>query len=129
MFSPNPPDYHANSCANLGTLWDLPIVRGKTRLNILVLLTPLFYGVGPHHFDSTYIWSYKGLLVGTDPVALDSVGVHLFQNKRREFFGKNKPIKPSAHHIAFADKKYNLGNSDLNDIEIVKLGWQDNILI
>lgn len=129
MFSPDPAKYHGNSCAGLGALWDLPIVKGKTRLNILVLLTPLFYGIGPHHFDRTYTWPYMGLLVGTDPVALDSVGLRLFQAKRKAYFGEDKPIKPTAHHIALADKKYNLGTSDLNKIELVKLGWQEGVLI
>ncbi|UCD94351.1 MAG: hypothetical protein JSU69_11415, partial [Candidatus Zixiibacteriota bacterium] len=88
-----------------------------------------FYSVGPHHFDTTYVWSYNGLLVGTDPVALDSIGLSIFQAKRRVFFGKEKPIKPSAHHIAFADKKYGLGTSDPEKIELIRLGWKDDILI
>jgi len=129
MFSPNPPDYHDNACASLGALWDLPAVKGKTRLNVLVLFTPLFYGVGPHHFDKTYTWNYGGLAVGTDPVAVDSVGLRLFQAKRRDYFGQEKPIKPAAHHIAFADTRYHLGNSDPAKIELIKLGWQEGVLI
>ena len=129
MFIPSPPDYHGNSCADLGAIWQLPHVRGKTRLNVLVLLTPLFYGVGPHHFDTTYVWPYKGLLVGTDPVALDTVGLRIFQARRRAYFGEERPMKPSAHHIAFADKKYGLGTSDMEKIELIKLGWKDDILI
>ncbi|MCK4606307.1 MAG: twin-arginine translocation signal domain-containing protein [candidate division Zixibacteria bacterium] len=129
MFVPEPWKYHDNSCADLGAVWHLPIVKGKTRLNVLVLLTPLFYGIGPHHFDKTYIWSYNGLLVGTDPVALDSVGLRLFQAKRQAYFGEQRPIKPVAHHIAFADKKYGLGTSDPDRIELIKLGWQKDVLI
>ncbi len=129
MFVPEPWKYHDNSCADLGAIWRLPVVKDKTRLNVLVLLTPLFYGVGPHHFDKTYVWSYNGLLVGTDPVALDSVGLRLFQAKRQAYFGEQRPIKPVAHHIAFADKKYGLGTSDSDRIELVKLGWQEDVLI
>lgn len=129
MFVPEPWKYHDNSCADLGAIWHLPVVKDKTRLNVLVLLTPLFYGVGPHHFDKTYIWSYNGLLVGTDPVALDSVGLRLFQAKRQAYFGEQRPIKPVAHHIAFADKKYGLGTSDPDRIELIKLGWQKDVLI
>jgi len=129
MFSPNPPKYHPNSCADLGALWDLPIVKGKTRLNILVLLTPLFHGVGRHHFDKAFTWPYRGLLVGTDPVALDTVGLHLFAAKRREYFGDGRPLKPTAHHVAIADSKFHIGTSDLKKIEIVKRGWQEGALI
>ncbi|MCK4462201.1 MAG: twin-arginine translocation signal domain-containing protein [candidate division Zixibacteria bacterium] len=129
MFDPNPPNYHDNACAPLGKLWELPIVKGKTRLNVLVLLTPLFYGVGPHHFDKTYTWVYGGLAIGTDPVAVDSVGLRLFQAKRKEYFGRERPIKPAAHHIAFADTRYHLGASDPSKIDLVKLGWEEGVLI
>ena len=44
------------------------------RLNILVMLTPQFHGVGPHSFSSRFTWPYGGLLVGTDPVAVDATG-------------------------------------------------------
>jgi len=129
MFVPRPSKYHGNSCEDLGAIWNLPIVKGKTRLNLLVMLQPLFHGVGRHHFDSTYTWQYKGLLVGTDPVALDAVGVRIFQAKRLAYFGKERPLKPPAHHIVFAETKHKVGTSDLRKIELVKLGWKEGILI
>lgn len=129
MFVPNPENYHGNSCANLGAIWSLPACKDKTRLNVLVLLTPLFYGVGPHHFDTTYVWGYKGLVVSTDPVAADTVGLQIFQAKRKEYFGEDKPIQPTAHHIAIAGQKFNLGVGDPAKIDLVKLGWQEGILI
>jgi hypothetical protein len=129
MFIPSPPDYHGNSCADLGAIWHLPMVKDKTRLNILVMLTPLFYGVGAHHYDRTYVWPYKGLIVGTDPVACDTTGLRIFQAKRKAFFGEDRPVKPTAHHIAFADKKYKLGNSETGKIDLIKIGWEKDILI
>lgn len=129
MFVPRPSKYHDNSCEDLGSIWNLPVVKDKTRLNVLVMLEPLFHGVGRHHFDATYTWQYKGLLVGTDPVALDAVGVKIFQAKRLAYFGEERPLKPPAHHIAFADTKHGVGTSDMRKIEIVKLGWKEGILI
>lgn len=129
MFVSRPSQYHGNSCADLGAIWNLPRVKGKTRLNVLVLLQPLFYGIGRHHFDPTYTWDYKGILVGTDPVALDAVGLRLFQAKRLAYFGEERPLKPPAHHIVFADTKHKVGTSDLRKIELVKLGWKEGILI
>jgi hypothetical protein len=93
------------------------------------MLTPLFHGVGPHHFDPTYIWRYNGLLLSTDPVACDTMGLRIIQEKRREYFGKNRPLQPVAHHIALADKRYGLGTSDLEKIELVRLGWEEDALI
>ncbi len=128
-FVPHPPDYHPDSCADLGAMWHLPSVKDKTRLNVLVMLTPLFYGVGPHHFDTTYVWRYGGLLIGTDPVAVDTVGLQIFQAKRRAHFGEDKPVRPAAHHIAFADTRHKLGTADPEMIDLIKLGWEEDILI
>jgi len=50
-FVNDPPSYHPDTCADLATIWNLPLVKGKTRLNILVMLTPLFQGSGPHHYN------------------------------------------------------------------------------
>ena len=129
MFTPRPDDYHDNSCADLAKLWEKPIIKGKTRLNILVLLTPLFHGVGAHHFDRKYLWAYNGLLMGTDPVAVDATGLRIIEARRGQFFGEYRPMKPPAHHIAYADIRHGLGVSDPNKIEFIKLGWQEGILI
>lgn len=87
-FVRKPSQFHPDTCADLATLWKLPFVEGKTRLNILVMMTPLFNGVGPHHYNKKYTWEYKGLLVGFDPVAVDSVGIRILQEKRRDFLKK-----------------------------------------
>ncbi len=128
IFSPNPSQYHPDSCANLAEVWSLPIAKGKTRLNVLVLLTPQFYGRGPHDYDPRHVWEYKGLAVSTDPVAVDAVGAHLLKTKRVAYFGEDKPITPTKH-IVVSDEKWHLGVSDLNRIELVKLGWKTDMLI
>ncbi|MFH1686379.1 MAG: DUF362 domain-containing protein [bacterium] len=129
MFVENPPDYHDNSCADLAAIWRLPIVKDKTRLNVLVMLTPLFHGVGPHHFDSKFTWPYGGLLVGTDPVAVDAIGLRILQLKRKEHFGEERAMKPVAHHIALADTRHGLGRADMNRIDLVRLGNEQSSLI
>jgi len=129
MFSEKPSSYHPDTCADLGALWKLPIVEGKTKLNILVMLTPLFHGVGPHHFNKEYTWKYNGLLVGFDPVAVDSVGIRILQEKRRQYFGEDRPINPPPKHIFIADTKYKIGTADPNKIELISLGWKNDILI
>jgi len=129
MFVPDPPRFHPDSCADLAALWQLPEVKGKTRLNILVMLTPLFHSVGPHGFNPAYVWRYNGLLVGLDPVAVDATGARVILAKRREFFGADRPINPLPKHIELADTRHHLGTADPNKIELVKLGWQEGILI
>jgi hypothetical protein len=129
MFVREPWKWHDDSCADLGGLWHLPVCAGKTRLNILVVLTPLFHGIGPHHFDPRHVWSYNGLLVGRDPVALDAVGVKLLAEKRKRFFDRPPRGGTSAKHVQLAQSRHRVGIADLDRIELLKIGWQEGILI
>jgi hypothetical protein len=129
MFTPQPSSYHGDSCADLAKLWELPGVKGKTRLNILVMITPLFHGVGSHHFNKEYTWPYQGLILGFDPVAVDAVGVRILEAKRKEYFKEDRPLNPPAKHIALADTRHHLGNADMSRIELVKSGWQEGLLV
>jgi hypothetical protein len=129
MFSEKPFSYHDDSCADLAKLWVLPEVKGKTRLNILLMLNPLFHGIGPHHYNKKFTWEYKGMLVGFDPVAVDSVGLRILQAKRREFFGEDSPLNPPAKHIMLADTRHHLGTADPEKINLVKMGWKEGLLV
>ncbi len=129
MFTPHPSHYHGNACENLGSIWQLPHVKGKTRLNILVMITPQFHGTGPHHFSREFLWSYCGLVVSTDPVAADATGAGIIQAKRNSFFGAEKPISPPPLHIAAADRKFGLGNCRAEQIQLIRIGPDKDILI
>ena len=129
MFVPAPWQYHGNACERLGAIWQKPQVAGKTRLNILVMLTPLFHGIGPHHYSSRYIWPYGGLIVSTDPVAADATGARIIEAKRNAFFDGSRPISPPPLHIAAADTRFGLGYSSPDRIELIRMGWEDQILI
>jgi hypothetical protein len=129
MFVREPWKWHDDSCADLGGLWNLPIVKGKTRLNVLVVLTPLFYGIGPHHFDPNHVWPYGGLLVGTDPVALDALGVKLLSARRREFFERPPRGGTSTKHVPLAETRHGAGIADLERIELIRIGPMEGALI
>jgi hypothetical protein len=128
-FSPSPASYHGDTCADLARLWELPLAKGKTRLNVLVMMTPLFHSVGPHAYNPEFTWPYKGLIVGTDPVAVDATGVRILLAKRREHFGEERPINPPPKHVFLADTRHGLGVADPDRIDLVKIGWQDGVLI
>ncbi len=127
-FVPDPSIYHPDSCADMAAIWGLPTVKGKTRLCVLVALTPLFWGRGPHHFDPRHVWPYKGIMVAFDPVAIDAVGAHLLRTKRLLHFGEEKPITPTTH-VAMAESRHGLGVADRNRINLIKLGWMKDALI
>jgi hypothetical protein len=129
MFTDNPPDYHGDSCATLGAIWQKPPVAGKVRLNVLVMLTPQFHSVGPHSFAKELTWPYYGLLVGLQPVPVDATGARILQAKRRQHFGADRPISPSPHHIEIAGSRYGLGPSDPAQIDLVRLGLAEDALV
>jgi hypothetical protein len=128
-FSSKWPANHPNNCEDLAQCFQLPMVKGKTRLNILSALTPQFHSRGPHSFDRRYVWEYKGLIVGTDPVAVDSVALRIIMAKRTEHFGSESRLPALPRHIRAADVKHGLGNSDPDNIQLIQLGWKEGILI
>lgn len=129
MFVKRPSEYHGDSCADLAKIWQLDHVKGKTRLNILVMLTPLFHGIGPHHFNKQFTWRYNGLIVGYDPVAVDSVGLRILHAKRADHFGTETPLNPPAKHILLADTRHKLGTANPEKIDLIKIGNQEEILV
>ena len=129
MFEALPFAFHGRFCSPLGKIWKRPDLQGKTRLNVLVLLTPLFHGIGPHHYDPQYIWPYRGMLFSQDPVAVDAIGREIIRAHRREYFGEERPFKPPTRHIDAAEKEHGIGVADLSKIELIKLGWTEGVLI
>jgi hypothetical protein len=129
MFGESQPAYHPDNCAALGSLFNLPQVKGKTRLNVLCALTPQYHGLGPHNFSRRYVWNYKGLIIGQDPVAVDTIGLRLIMAKRGKELGPGRELPPVPKHIQIADTKYGIGTSDPQKIELIKLGWSDEVMI
>ena len=129
MFVSTPWLYHTDACSPLASIWSKPVVKGKTRLNILSVIRTQFYGRGAHFFDRRYLSDYKGLIIGKDPVALDAIGARLLQLQRVAHFGEDRPLDTTPNHIFVADEKYKLGVSDLRRIEVVKLGWMEGVMI
>jgi Domain of unknown function (DUF362) len=129
MFVPEPQLYHGDSCADLAKIWYLPHVKDKTRLNVLVMFTPQFHNVGPHGFSPRHVWEYYGMLVGFDPVAIDTIGVQIIQEQRKIYFGEDRPLNPPAKHIPLADTRHKLGNADPKKINLIKIGYDKDILI
>jgi len=125
-FSPQPSRYHAPN-TNLGEIFLLPEVKGKTRLIVVDMLRP-YFGPGPQ-INPLHRWNYCGIMVATDPVAVDRVCLSVCQAKRNLFKGEEWPISPPPDNIYSADKNYKLGTSDPARIKLVKLGWDKDILI
>jgi hypothetical protein len=125
--SPKPSAYHFDGNSKLGELFLLPEVKGKTRLILVDALRP-YFGPGPQ-INPLHRWDYKGVMAGTDPVAVDTTALALCMAKRRLFKGEEWPVTPPPRFLAAADKEYKLGTSDPARIKVEKLGWDKDLFI
>ena len=80
----NPNKYHDNlGDPFIADVNMLPEIRNKTRLTITDALTTQYDGGPP--FMPQWAWQFNGLLVGFDPVALDTVAWDIIEKKRKPF--------------------------------------------
>ena len=126
-FGHNLSSYHSEGSSRLGEIWLKPEVKGKTRLVIVDALRP-YFGPGPQ-INPLHRWDYKGILAGTDPVALDTICLRICQMKRNLFRKEEWLITPPPKSIEAADTKYRLGTSDPSKIKIIRLGWEKEMLV
>ncbi|MBM4019994.1 MAG: DUF362 domain-containing protein [Planctomycetes bacterium] len=117
----NPAAYHGwepdRMPRSIPELNALPPLRSKTRLAIIDAIRPLFAG-GPVD-DPQYRWDYRGLIVSTDPVAAEAVGLRLLEAKRAEFRKKEWPMAAARLMLAHA-QEIGLGNADADRIDVVE---------
>jgi hypothetical protein len=127
MFSGRPQDFHEAGSAKLGEIWNMDAVRGKTRLILVDALTGLC-DKGPQ-VDPKYKWPYKGLIAGTDPVAVETVCLKIITEKRRLIKGEPWPLSPPPVCVEAADRTYGLGTSKWENISIERIGWMRDALV
>jgi hypothetical protein len=127
MYSDSPSSYHDENSAKLGEIWNLPHVKGKTKLILVDALYPLC-DKGPQP-DPRYKWAYSGLIAGTDPVAVETVCVKIITEKRKTIRGEPWPLSPPPICVGAADKVYGLGTSRMEQIQIKHYGWEDELLL
>jgi hypothetical protein len=100
-------------------IYNLPQIRQKVRLNIVIGLRMLYYG-GPE-VQEGYIHEYGALLFSTDPVALDRVVLELLRRQRRESpMPENTSDDISVAYLETAEAM-GLGYDDLNFIEYYQI--------
>ena len=112
----NPGRMHANNCSNPGIaeVNAIPIIRKKQKLIVSDALLMVVEG-GPR-WNRRFIRPFGGLLVGTDPVAIDAVAVSLMDELRKA--DGLEPLAPRVPHIGLAEQ-LGLGRGKLADIDLV----------
>ncbi|HIE52925.1 MAG TPA: DUF362 domain-containing protein [Armatimonadetes bacterium] len=116
----NPNEHHDNNCdPYIADLNSLPVIQEKTRLIVCDALQPIPEG-GPR-FSPRFRWDYAGLLLSTDPVALDYCGWRIIEERRREVgLRPLKQVGRPPRQLASA-AKLGLGTNDPHRIELVQI--------
>lgn len=127
LYSGMPRNYHDPNNAKLGEIWNLPSVKGKTKLVLVDALHPLC-DKGPQ-VDPRYKWAYNGLIAGIDPVAVETVCLRIIMEKRKLIRGEPWPLSPPPLCVEAADKDYGLGTSNWDNIKVENYGWEDGLLL
>jgi hypothetical protein len=127
LYSGSPSSYHKGNSSKLGEIWNFPFVKGKTKLVLVDSLYPLC-DKGPQP-DPRYQWAYKGLIAGTDPVAIETVCLKIITEKRKAIRGEPWPLSPPPICVEAADKVYGLGTSRMEQIKIEHYGWEHELLL
>lgn len=118
----NPNKLHENGCdpyvADLNTM---PVFRDKTRL-IVCDGTIGQYHAGPG-YKPHYSWKFSGIIVGTDPVAVDTVAWRIIEEKRAEagLPTLEEDGRPPAYIASAADPARGLGTDDITRIELIEI--------
>jgi uncharacterized protein (DUF362 family) len=114
----NPSSFHADGCSNPGIaeVNAIPIIRKKEKLVVsdALLIVP---ESGPR-WRRSFIRPFGGVIVGTDPVAVDAVALKIIDDARAAE-GMER-LAAQVKHLPLAEA-LGLGNSRLENIDLVSL--------
>jgi len=118
----NPNKFHNdNCCPGVADLNRLTPIRRKFRFVVADAMTGCFAG-GPM-FKPQFAWRYNGLMVASDPVAIDSTAWQIIERKRVER-GLNTLTQvgtPPKYIAVAADAQHRLGTDDPLRIALVEV--------
>ena len=119
----NPNKFHGTNCdPYVADLYMSPLIKEKSKLVICDAINVLFEG-GPTDYKSRFVWNYNGLIIGTDPVAVDQIGLMLLEEKRASaglppLAAVGRPVK---YITTAADPDHRLGVKDPEKIKVIEL--------
>ncbi len=118
----NPNKFHPNNCCpGVADLNLLQPIRSKFRFIVADAMTGCFAG-GPM-YKPQYVWKYNGLMVASDPVAIDNTAWQVIEKKRAER-GLNTLTQagtPPKYIAIAADPLHRLGTDDPSRIDLVEV--------
>lgn len=114
----NPSAYHLDACTDPGIpeINAIPLIREKQRLVICNALQAVYRG--GISWKPANAWPNGGIILGTDPVAVDRVCLKIL-NEKRLASGKNT-IDKRARHIRLS-AQLGIGVENLDEIDLVEI--------
>jgi hypothetical protein len=114
----NPSSFHLGACTHPGIpeINAVPVIRKKERLIICNALQAVYKG--GISWKPANAWPYGGIIMGTDPVAVDRVCLKIL-NEKRIRSGKGI-IDHRARHIILAEE-LGIGVANLDQIDLVEV--------
>jgi uncharacterized protein (DUF362 family) len=118
----NPDRLHGNNCCpGVADLNMLEPIRSKFRFVVADAMTGCFEG-GPG-YRPQYAWKYNGIMVASDPVAIDHTAWQIIERKRAERGLKTltQAGTPPKYIAVAADAQHRLGTDDPNRIALLEV--------
>ncbi|MEZ5195811.1 MAG: DUF362 domain-containing protein [Bacteroidales bacterium] len=114
----NPRDFHPNNATNPGIpeINAIPVIREKQKLIIADALLGVFDD-GPR-WNRDKLWVNNEIIIGTDPVAVDTVMMRILNRKRES--EELEPLDFNAIHLSLSEE-LGLGNHKLSNIDIQEI--------
>jgi hypothetical protein len=109
-----------------------PLMRQKARLHVLEAYQPLLEDTG-EQFPP--VWEYRGLLMSSDPVALDLIGLRILAAKQaqtRQAAGHERLVaaeKALDYLVPAGSRMYRLGHANPDNIDLQVIGTDKDLLI
>jgi len=118
----NPSTFHGwgtgDMAKSIAEVSNLEPIRKRTRLVIVDATRPLWDG-GPNDKPECR-WNFNGLVVGTDPVAVERIALDILEKKREEVRRDPWPATDARKVVEWAEH-LGVGQADLKRIDLVRL--------
>jgi len=114
----NPSSFHFSACTDPGIpeINAIPEIRNKERLVICNALRAIYKG--GISWKASNAWPYGGIILGTDPVAVDRICLEILNEKRLQA-GK-RMIDNRSRHIQLSEQ-LGIGMANLDRIDLVEI--------
>jgi hypothetical protein len=114
----NPSSFHLGACTDPGIpeINAIPVIRNKQKLVICNALQAVYKG--GVSWKPVNAWPYGGIILGTDPVAVDRVCLKIINEKR---LLSNKGIIDNRGRHILLSGQLGIGEADLDKIDLLEI--------